>query len=100
MAQAIRVRDVAREGVHEFGPSEQAFRVPYDLFHPEGAVHMHGELIEWSERGHARSARVVPALLGDTHPGERVLLRLSSAPPDDEWWLCDVEAINGSAATR
>lgn len=99
MAHAIQVRDVARAGVHQFGPEEPVLRVPYDLFHPQGAVRKQGLLVEWSDGGQVRSARVAPAFLGDTHPGERVLLQL---PPhmDDEWWLVDVEAINGAAATR
>ncbi len=76
-------------------------RGPYDLFQPVGAVRRRGALIDWLEGGVIRSARVAPGVLGDAHPGERVLLRL---PPrsqdDDDWWLCDVEAVDGIAAAE
>ena len=99
MAQVIRVRDIARDGKYELGPKEPILRVPYDLFHPNGAVRQSGQLVTWSDEGTVRHARVAAAELGDTQPGQRVLLHL---PPnvEGEWWLCDVEAIDGSESTQ
>jgi hypothetical protein len=97
MSQVIRVRDIARAGTYEFGPEQPVFRVPYDLS-PPGSVKKSGLLVEWWDQGALQSARIAPAALGETHPGERVLVNL---PPhaDDEWWLCDVEVVQGVAAT-
>jgi hypothetical protein len=99
MASVIRVRDIARDGKYELGPKEPILRVPYDLFNPTGAVRQNGQLVTWSDAGGVRHARVAPAELGDTQPGQRVLLHL---PPvvDGEWWLCDVEAVDESEATQ
>lgn len=90
----IRVRDVARNAVHELGPQEPVFRGTYDLFHPVGPAQRRGALVDWVQSRVIRSARVAPTVLGEAHPGERVLVRL---PPfeADEWWLCEVEAIDG-----
>jgi hypothetical protein len=100
MPRAIRVRDVARRGVHTLGPDEPILRVPYDLFHPVGAVQRRGELVDWLEGGVIRSARYATTTLGDAHPGERVLLRLPPQDAPDEWWLCDIEAVDGVAAAE
>ncbi len=102
MAQVIRVRDVKRTRVHEFGPEVLVLRGPYDLFHPDGPVHRHGGLVEWTDGGIPKSGRVVSASMGEVHPGERVLVQLDAAPPKEapesgreEWWLCEVEAVDG-----
>jgi hypothetical protein len=95
MPHVIRIRDVARGGVYELAPEEPILRVPYDLFHLIGAVRRRGALVDWLEAGVIRSARVSPSTLGDGHPGERVLLRLPPLIPADEWWLCEVEAVDG-----
>jgi hypothetical protein len=98
MALVIRVRDVARDGVYDLGPDEPVLRGPYDLFNPVGPVRRRGALIDWLEAGVIRSARAASAMLGDTQPGERVLLRLPPRPNEDDWWLCEVEAVDGVAA--
>jgi hypothetical protein len=98
MPRVIRVRDVARDGVYEFGPEEPMLRGPYELFNPVGPVCQRGVLVDWVQGGVIRSARVVPSALGDAHPGERVLLRLPPRVSEDEWWLCEVEAVDGIAA--
>lgn len=90
----IRVRDVVRGDVYDFGPYEQVLRGSYDLFRPAGPVVLREGLAEWSESGIVRTTRIVSAPLGDVHPGERVLLRIGSG---DEWWLCEVEALDGVA---
>jgi hypothetical protein len=97
MPHVIRVRDVVRQGVYDFGPEERVLRVPYEMFDPVGAVRMRGNLVDWLEGNVIRSARFAEAELGDCHPGERVLVRL---PPDaeNEWWLCEVEAVDGVRA--
>ena len=95
----IRVQDVARRGVYEFGPEEPVMRGPYDLFHPAGAVHRRGPLVEWREGDQPRTARVVGSTLGTTHPGERVLVRLPPRADDDEWWLCEVQSVDGVPGT-
>jgi hypothetical protein len=96
MAYVISVRDVVRANVHELGAAERALRVPYDLFWPKGAVVVLGERIEWQEGADNHSTRFAEAVLGDCHPGERVLLHLSSAEPrEEEWWLCEVQAVDG-----
>jgi hypothetical protein len=97
MATTIRVRDVVRAELHELGANEPALRVPYDLIKPTGAVHRHGSRIEWQQEEESQSMRFAETALGDCKAGERVLLHLSSADPNDEWWLCEVEATNGIA---
>jgi hypothetical protein len=94
MPSVIRVRDIVRGDLYEFGPGEPVLRGSYDLFHPSGPVKFRDGLIEWSEGDAVRTSRVAPAPLGDTRPGERVLVRGES---DEEWWLCDVEAVDGTA---
>jgi hypothetical protein len=100
MPQVIRVRNVTRGRVYELGPFEPVLRGPYELFNPAGAVRRHGPLVEWLQADNKRSARVAPAVLGDTHPGERVLLQLPPRNSEDEWWLCEVEAVDGVAAAE
>src|SRR5258708_25840240 len=98
MPRVIRVRDVSRDGVYELGPDEPILRGPYELFQPVGAVRRRGALVDWLQAGVIRSARTKASTLGDAHPGERVLVRLPP-PSEDEWWLCDVEAVDGVEAT-
>jgi hypothetical protein len=100
MAQVIRVRDVARHGLYDLGPDEPILRGPYELFDPIGAVRRRGTLVDWLQAGVIRSARTVAATLGDTRPGERVLLRLPPQTDEEEWWLCEVEAVDGVAAAE
>jgi hypothetical protein len=57
-----------------------------------------GVLVDWLQGGVIRSARVTPAVLGDCHPGERVLLHLLPHASEDEWWLCEVDAVDGVTA--
>jgi hypothetical protein len=95
MTTTIRVRDVVRAELYELGADECALRVPYDMFKPTGAVHRYGNRIEWEQDDENQSTRFAETALGDCTAGERVLLRLSSADPSDEWWLCEVEAVNG-----
>jgi hypothetical protein len=94
----IRVRDVVRGDLYELGPREIALRVSYDMFHPAGPVRVNGEQAEWTENEALRTSRVVPALLEDVETGERVLLRVGEAI--DEWWLCDVEVVDGIAGNE
>ncbi|MDP9035307.1 MAG: hypothetical protein M3O50_10910 [Myxococcota bacterium] len=99
MTQVIRVRDVVRGDIHELGPDQRMLRGSYDLFQPKGAVRAREGLIEWLEGGTVRTSRVAPAPLGEARPGERVLVSL---PPhsEDEWWLCDVQAVDGLATSE
>lgn len=90
----ILVRDVVRGDLYELDPAEVVLRVAYDLFHPAGAVLVEGERAEWIEGDEVRLSRVVPAAVGEVAPGERVLVRVGS---DREWWLCDVETVDGVA---
>ena len=100
MTQSITVRDVVRKARYERGPDEEALRVPYDLFNPVGAVHKEGDLIDWKQGDDTvHTGRAVPELLKNTHPGERVLLRLESTA-DSEWWLCEIEAVDGVAGGK
>jgi hypothetical protein len=101
MPEVIRLRDVVRGEVHELGPETPILRGPYELFQPVGSVRRRDGLVEWTEAGATRSARVAPAELGDAHPGERVLLRLPPGQPQgDEWWLCEVEAVDGNTVNE
>jgi hypothetical protein len=114
MAEVIRIRDIARAGTYELGPHEPILLVPHDVgvFTPNGAVHAvreHPDLVEWAEEGNWqetwRQARVSPAELGETQPGQRVLVHLPASDEDTEasendWWLCDVEAVDGSTSTK
>lgn len=98
MTRVIRVRDVVRGGVYELGPEQAMLRGPYELFHPVGSVVRRGALVDWVQGGVIRSARVTPAVLGDGHPGERVLLHLLPHSSEKEWWLCEIDAVDGVAA--
>ena len=100
MPRSIRVHDVARNKIHDLGPDEPVLRGPYELFHPEGPVHRRDALIEWVQGKQPRSARIVPATLGETHPGERVLVRLDPQDPEDDWWLCEVQAVDRVQAAQ
>jgi hypothetical protein len=91
--QVIRLRDVVRNATYERGPDEPVLLVPYELFQPVGAVRRRGSLVDWLEGAVIRSGRAVPSWLRDTSPGERVLLQLNDK--DDEWWLCEIEAVVG-----
>ncbi len=108
MPHVIRLRDVTRARTFELGPEEPVFRVPYDLFKPDGPARLRGMLAEWLEGGLAKTGRVVATRLGETHPGERILLQSSattSSPvprgegPDGEWWLCEVEMVGGEQSS-
>jgi hypothetical protein len=96
--RVIRVRDLVRHGVHHLGPDVVVLRGPYDLFKPVGPARLCRDLVEWLEGAAIHTARVSPARLGDAHPGERVLVRIPPLASPDEWWLCDVEAVDGIAA--
>ena len=98
MPHVIGVRDVVRGGSYELAPDEPMLRGPYELFSPVGSVMRRGALVDWLQDGVIRSARVAPALLGDAHPGERVLLHLPPSSSEHEWWLCEVETVDGVAA--
>jgi hypothetical protein len=96
-ASVIRVRDVVRNATHEASPDEPILRVPYDLFRPAGAVHRHGELVDWHQGENLRSGRVAAGVLRTAEVGERVLIQIDPGDTEDEWWLCEVEAVDGVA---
>ena len=98
MARQIHVLDIARSATHVLGPTEPTLRGPYELFRPVGPVQRRGDLVEWTEGELRRTARAIETVLGETHPGERVLLRLPPLDAPDEWWLCEVQAVDGVAA--
>jgi hypothetical protein len=105
MAKVIRVRDIARAGQYEFGPEEQVLRGPYDLFQFQsaGALRRRGEMVDWlvpGPDGEVRSGRVSPASMGEVHPGERVLVKLPPSVADDEWWLCEIESVDGISVAQ
>lgn len=100
MPQVIRVRDVARDGTYDLGPEEPMLRGPYELFHPVGPARLRGALVDWVQARVIRSARVAHAELGDAHPGERVLLQLPPRESKDEWWLCEVESLDGDSVAE
>jgi hypothetical protein len=98
MARVIHVRDVARGFAHDLGPEHRALRVPYDIFHPEGAIRVNEADVEWVEGRLARRGRFAETVLGDCHPGERVVVLLMAVAGENEWWLCDIESVDGVAA--
>ncbi len=100
MPSVIRVRDVARRGIYDLGPDEPMLRGPYELFDPVGPVRRRGVLVDWLQAGVIRSARVVASTLGTANPGERVLVHLPPHASEDEWWLCEVEAVDGLTAAE
>jgi hypothetical protein len=103
MAHVIQVRDITRDGRYEFGPDEPVLRGPYDLFqfHSVGAVRRRGEVIDWLvPGGEMRTGRVSAASLGDVNPGERVLVKLPPTVADDEWWLCEIESVDGISVAQ
>jgi hypothetical protein len=96
-AAFMLVRDVVRGQLHRLSPHERTLRVPYDLFLPEGPVVLRDGKISYMQGGQPVTGSVAECELVDTHPGERVILRLQDATSDaDEWWLCQVE--NGPVA--
>jgi hypothetical protein len=97
---SIRIRDVVHDAMFERSPDEQVLLVPYDLFQPTGAVHKRGELVDWQQGPTQKNGRTVPSLLGNTQPGQRVLMRLDSAAPADEWWLCEIVSVDGVAGNK
>jgi hypothetical protein len=99
MPNRIQIRDVVRNSTYERGPDETVLRVPYELFQPTGAVHKHGDLVDWMQGGTNHTGRTVPTALKDTHPGERVLLQLEERS-SEEWWLCEVVAHDGVAGSK
>jgi hypothetical protein len=89
---AIRVRDVVRNVLHDLPPAQRMLRVPYDLFMPVGSVLLHDGMITYEQGGQLQTGSTVASELGDSHPAERVLLRLhDGAAHEDEWWLCEVQ---------
>ena len=93
MPERIRVRDVARGETYELGPDEPVLRGSYDLFHPDGPVSVRDDgLVEWTTGPDVRISRTVSTTLGLVRVGERVLVR---GLESDEWWLCDVLAVDG-----
>jgi len=93
------VRDVARGGeAHELGPEEPALRVPYDMFWPKGPAARNGDAIDWVEGNTPRMGRFAETRLGECHPGERVLVRIPPPVDEGDWWLCEVEAVDGESA--
>lgn len=94
MSQLVRIRDVVRHGHFELDPEVPVLRVPYDIFHPAGLVELQGGLVAWVEKGTAKTGRVAPARLGETHPGERVLVHFEGGAAE-MWWLCEVESVGG-----
>jgi hypothetical protein len=98
LPHVVTVRDVVRHRRYDLSGGERMLRVPYDLLNPVGPVRYEGELITYLQDGELRNGDAAEHALADAHPGERVLLRLpeGARPPNaSEWWLCEVEAIDG-----
>ena len=100
MPQVIHIRDVVHATVYDLGPELRALRVPYEMFSPAGAVQRRGEFVDWFEGDTARRGRFAETSLGSCTPGDRVLLRLPVQSADDDWWLCEVEAVDGVAGNK
>ena len=100
MPNSIRIRDVVRNATYERGPDEAVLLVPYELFQPVGAVHKRGDLVDWLQGENMHSGRAVAGLLKNTQPGERVLLRIDANDSVNEWWLCEIESVDGVAGTK
>ncbi len=94
----VKVRDIARGDVHEVPRGLSMLRVPYDFFHPTGAVRVEDGLATYVVGSEVSTGRVAPAALADAQPGERVLLQLPSSA-DGDWWLCEIQEMNGVAAS-
>jgi len=99
MPNSIRIRDVVRKTTFERAPDEPVLLVPYELFQPAGAVHKRGELVDWQQGGANKSGRAVSSVLKATQPGERVLMRIDTNAPAEEWWLCEIMSVDGVAGT-
>ena len=91
----LTVRDVIRGGVHRLKGGETMFRVPYDLYSPDGAVELVDGFAHYTEKSEPRVGSVARERLAAAKPGERVLLRIEPCSSDREWWLCEVQAVNG-----
>jgi hypothetical protein len=97
IANVIRVRDVVRNATYDVAPEEPILRVPYELFQPVGAVRRRGALVDWLQGDVIRSGRAVAGVLRTVEVGERVLLRIDPGSSEDEWWLCEIEEVDGVA---
>jgi hypothetical protein len=91
----LTVRDIVRGGVHRLDGREPMLRVPFDLYSPDGAVELVDGFAHYTEKSEPRIGSVAGESLADAKPGERVLLRIPPCSSDREWWLCEVEAVNG-----
>jgi hypothetical protein len=100
LPRTIRIRDLLHDQTHELGPDEPALRVPYDFFHPEGPAVRRDDVIEYGQKGSVQTGRVAETILGETKPGERVLVRVDPAAAEGEWWLCEIEALDGVEAAE
>ena len=94
----ITIRDVVRHGSYQLSGTEPMLRVPYDLFNPVGPVQVRGDLIHYLQSGEVRTGRTAPGVLGDARPGERVLVQLPQSKSQNEWWLCEIVAVDGVEA--
>jgi len=74
-------------------------RVPYDLARPTGPVIVEGDHAIYRHGDEETVGRVAPAKLADAEPGETVLLKLADASDAPQWWVCEVEEVNGVAAS-
>jgi hypothetical protein len=93
MNTVFRVRDVLSARTYELGPEASVLRVPYDLFQPDRPVEVEGGLVQWVQGAQRKSGRVIATKLGETHPGERVLVHAPGGGED--WSLCEVEGSDG-----
>lgn len=100
MPRTIRIRDLLHDQTHELGPDEPALRVPYDFFTPEGPAVRREDVIEYGQKGSVQTGRVAETTLGETKPGERVLVRVDAGASKGEWWLCEIEALDGVEAAE
>jgi hypothetical protein len=91
----LSVRDIVRGGIHRFTGSEPMLRVPYDLYSPDGAIELVDGFAHYTEKSQPRTGSIARERLAAAKPGERVLLRIPPCSSDREWWLCEVEAVNG-----
>jgi hypothetical protein len=85
---------------YDLSPADPMLRVPYDLWRANGPAVFENGLVEVPLANGREIARTRPGRLGEAHPGERVLVQHPDTEPDPrQWWLSEVEAVEGHDAT-
>jgi hypothetical protein len=93
----VRVMDSRDKDEYDLSADERALSVPQEFPDHIRALRIRDpNLIEYEDRYGWHSARTRETRLGETHPGERVLVEFEGPYEDPPGWhLCEVEDLDG-----